>query len=381
MKAFSYLYLLIAAILFIVAFPVLLLATLKQKYKISIPKRFFLYKNPPFSKEGIWFHVCSYGEVVSLKPILSDLVGDINISVTTNTGYEMAKKYNADVRFLPYELWLPFWVNKQKILVVSEAELWYMLFFMAKLKGAKVILINARISDNSYKSYQRFSFFYKKIFENIDEVFAQSQKDRDRLELLGAKNVKVCGNIKAYGDIKTTKDYKKSHKSIITLASTHDKEEKLLLENMKLRDDMKLIVVPRHPERFDEVAKFLKDYANKNRLSFSRFSQKESFDSDVILVDCMGELVNIYAISDIVLLGGSFVKGVGGHNPLEPAAFGCKIISGKDYFNQKSLYELVENISIIEADELPHALVVAKESKVNLFVDIKPIKEAINSVV
>jgi 3-deoxy-D-manno-octulosonic-acid transferase len=381
LKAFSYLYLLIAAILFIVAFPILLLATLKQKYRVSIPKRFFLYKNPPFKKEGIWFHVCSYGEVVSLKPILSDLVGDINISVTTNTGYEMAKKYKADVRFLPYELWLPFWVNRQKILVVSEAELWYMLFFMAKLKGAKVILINARISDNSYKSYQRFSFFYKKIFENIDEVFAQSQKDMDRLKLLGAKNIKVCGNIKAYGEIKTTKEYKKPDKSVITLASTHDKEEKLLLENMRLRDDMKLIVVPRHPERFDEVAKFLKDYANKNRLSFSRFSQSENFDSDVVLVDCMGELVNIYAISDVVLLGGSFVKGVGGHNPLEPASFGCKIISGKDYFNQKSLYELVENISIIDADELPHALVVAKESKVNLFVDIKPIKEAINSVV
>ncbi len=382
MKLFEIFYLVVAAILLIVAIPILLIFSLKKKYSISIPSRFFLYKNPPFKKRGVWFHVCSYGEAVSLKPLLSDLDGDINISVTTNTGYEASKQYRANVRYLPYELWLPFWVTKQKVLVVSEAELWYMLFFVAKQKGAKTILMNARISDRSYKSYKRFKFFYKKIFANIDEVFTQSQKDKSRLEELGARDVKVCGNIKAYGKIEPTKIYQKpDNKLILTLASTHDKEEKLLLENLKIRDDMRVIVVPRHPERFDEVSKYLKEYCNKNRLSFSRFSQNKDFKSDVILLDQMGELVNIYAISDIVLLGGSFVDNIGGHNPLEPATFGCKIISGKYYFNQKALYELVENIMIIDPLDLPHALSIVKNSKANLFVDMKPILEAIKSVV
>ena len=83
--------------------------------------------------------------------------------------FEEAKKISSNVRYLPFEIFLPFWVNKQKVLVVMEAELWYLLFLFAKKKGAKTLLINARISDKSYKSYKRFSFFYKRIFQNIDK--------------------------------------------------------------------------------------------------------------------------------------------------------------------------------------------------------------------
>jgi 3-deoxy-D-manno-octulosonic-acid transferase len=301
--------------------------------------------------------------------------------VITQTGFEAASKYSADVRYLPYELWLPFWIKRQKLLVVSEAELWYMLFFTAKRKGAKTMLINARISDRSYNRYKRFRFFYKKIFENIDQVFAQTTLDKKRLEELGANNIVVCGNIKAYGEITLSKRYEKPQAEVITIASSHEGEEKILLDSFELKEGMKLIVVPRHPERFDEVAKLLREFANQKHLSFSRFSKSGNFKSDITIVDMMGELVNVYAISDIVLLGGSFVKGIGGHNPLEAAYFETKIISGKYYFNQKALYEMVENIEVIDIEDLPHAFMRVKKSRANFDVEIKPIIEAIKSVV
>ena len=358
------------------ALPFLLLFSLKEKYKISIPKRFFLIKNPPFKKSAIWFHICSFGEAISLKPLIEKIDEEVNISVTTATGYNAAKKYKADVRFLPFESLLPFWVTKQKVLVVSEAELWFMLFFMAKKRGAKTILINARISDNSYKSYLKFSWFYKKIFSYIDIVFAQSEKDKARLLEIGAKEVVVTGNIKAYGDIKTTKMYQKPTQEVITLASTHSGEEKLLLESIDYHDK-KIIVVPRHPERFGEVGEMLMKFAKEKGLSFHKFSDREDFESDVIMIDKMGELINIYAISDMVYLGGSFVDKVGGHNPLEPASFGCKIISGMHIFNQLSLFYLVENINIIEPWEMRDTEKEALPTKIRGKVDIEPIIKAI----
>jgi len=376
LTSFSLFYFLIATILTIVALPFLIFFSFKDKYKVSIPKRFFLIKNPPFKSKAIWFHVCSFGEVVSLKSLLSKIDESVNISVTTGTGYEEAKKYKADVRFLPFESLLPFWVNRQKVLVVSEAELWYMLFFMAKKRGAKTILINARISDNSYKSYVKFSWFYKRIFSYIDIVFAQSEKDKERLLEIGAKEVEVTGNIKAYGEIKTTRVFDKPKQEVITLASTHPGEETLLLEHINYHDK-KLIVVPRHPERFKEVGELLARFAKERGLSFHKFSDHEDFESDVIMIDKMGELVNIYAISDLVFLGGSFVDNVGGHNPLEPATFGCKIISGKYIFNQKSLFDLVENINVVEIEEIEQTQKEALVTKVLGKVELEPIIKAL----
>jgi len=364
----------------IVALPFLVLLSFKDKYKVSIPKRFFLIKNPPFKTSGVWFHVCSFGEAVSLRPLLERMTSDVNISVITGTGFNVAKKYKAEVRFLPFEALLPFWIHRQKVLVVSEAELWYMLFFMAKKRGAKTILMNARISDNSYKSYLKFSWFYKKIFSYIDVVFAQSEKDKERLLEIGAKVVEVTGNIKAYGDIKASKNFGKLDKEVITLASTHQGEEARILENLNYHDK-KLIVVPRHPERFSEVGKFLEDLAKREGLSYHAYSQREDFESDIIMIDKMGELINIYAISDMVILGGSFVQGIGGHNPLEPATFGCKIISGTSIFNQKSLFELVENVNVVELSALNACLATANRTSITGEVDIEPIMKAINDVV
>ena len=210
---FSFFYYILALCLYILALPYLLYKSNQLRYKKTIPSRFFLKNNPSFNENGIWFHSCSMGETKSLKPIIDILkqqnLYTINISTITNTGFDMAKQLSNNTRYLPFEIFLPFWITKQKVLVVMEAELWYMLFLYAKAKQTKTILINARISDKSYKNYKNYRWFYKKIFKNIDKIFAQSSIDKDRLIQLGAKNVEIIGNIKLAHLPKITKELKK----------------------------------------------------------------------------------------------------------------------------------------------------------------------------
>lgn len=350
MSLFSVFYYLVLSFIYILAIPYLIFKSRNPKYTKAIPAKFFLKDNIPFKENGIWFHSCSMGETKAIKPLIDNYLENANISVITNTGFEEAKKISPNVRYLPFEIFLPFWVNKQKVLVVMEAELWYLLFLFAKKKGAKTLLINARISDKSYKSYKRFSFFYKRIFQNIDKVFAQSEVDKQRLEELGASNVEVIGNIKLAQLPKVNVKLEKPKQVVITVASTHENEEKLILDAYK-KEQGKLIIVPRHPERFEKVHLMILEFVKDKNLSYQRYSIKDDFDSDIILVDKMGILNDIYAISDVVILGGAFEK-IGGHNPIEPAFFNCKIISGKNIFNQKSLFDCIKNYYLIENDEL-----------------------------
>lgn len=350
MSLFSIFYYLLLSFIYILAIPYLIFKSRNSKYRQAIPAKFFLKDNIPFKKNGVWFHSCSMGETKAIKPLIENYLKNANISVITNTGFEEAKKISSNVRYLPFEIFLPFWITKQKVLVVMEAELWYLLFLLAKKKGAKTLLINARISDKSYKSYKRFSFFYKRIFKNIDKVFAQSEVDKQRLEELGASNVEVIGNIKLAQLPKINFELEKPTQVVITAASTHENEEKLILNAYK-KDQGKLIIVPRHPERFEKVDLLIKEFVKDKDISYQRYSIKEDFKSDIILVDKMGILNDIYAISDVVILGGAFEK-IGGHNPIEPAFFNCKIISGKNIFNQKSLFDCIKNYYLIQNDEL-----------------------------
>ncbi|KAA6230040.1 3-deoxy-D-manno-octulosonic acid transferase [Campylobacter sp. LR264d] len=339
-------YYLILIILFIPLSPfIFILSFCKEKYKQSLKARFFLYKNLIQKKADVHFHACSYGEVNSIKEL--SLNYDSRISVITQTGFDLAKSFCSKVNFLAFEIFLPFWLSKTKVLVIFEAEFWLMLVFIAKLKEAKILLINARISDNSYSSYKKFSFFYKKIFSYIDEIFVQSDKDKTRFSELGAKNIKVFTNIKSTLKINPSKKYTKFKEKLIIFASTHKGEEELLLQNFKLEKNEKLIIAPRHPERFVEVETLLKDL----NLSFDKFSNLNDiseFNKEILLLDKLGELVNFYAISDIVVLCGSFIDNIGGHNPIEVASFDNVLISGKFIHNQKSLFEMVENVCFCE---------------------------------
>jgi 3-deoxy-D-manno-octulosonic-acid transferase len=142
----------------------------------------------------------------------------------------------------------------------------------------------------------------------------------------------------------------------------------------------KLIIVPRHPQRFDKVAHLVQKVAPT--LSFSRWSQTRSLEANIVLIDAMGELNNMYAIGDVAILGGAFAP-IGGHNPLEPAHFGCKIISGKNMFLQRELFKYISHVQFVELDKIADALHNAQTlppSSVNATIDLDRVIEYLREV-
>ncbi|OQX77077.1 MAG: 3-deoxy-D-manno-octulosonic acid transferase [Epsilonproteobacteria bacterium 4484_65] len=386
-KLFFFFYAIVSFLVYLMALPFLILFSFKTKYRNSIPSRFFLWNNRPLTANGIWFHSCSFGEAKAIKPLVDALPENmLRMSTTTQTGFEAINAYTEESRYLPFEPLLFPWLKPQKALVVMEAEFWYLLFALAKGRGAKTLLINARMSDRSFPKYQKIGWLYRHIFKHIDEVYAQTAKDKERLESLGAQNVVVTGNIKLSKLPDPTKELEKPSGLLLCGASTHEGEEALILEAfLALRKEekkAKLILVPRHPERFDKIAKMVETFAKEHGFNMQRYSQNESMQSDIILLDVLGELVNIYAISDIVILGGAF-EPIGGHNAAEAAQFGCKIISGKHYFNQKDIFDAIEGIAVVEASNLSRRVLqhgVLKSTRIKSKSDITPIIESLKSV-
>jgi len=384
---FFIIYTIVVTLLYIVSIPFLILFALRSKYSKSIPARFFLWRNRPLRADGVWFHACSFGEMRALSGLRESLPGDIlRFSSITQTGFDEGSLYSQESRFLPFEPLLLFWIKPQKALVVMEAELWCLLFALAHKRGAKTLLINARISERSYQKYLKMRWFYAQIFACIDEVYAQTYQDKERLESLGAKRVEVTGNIKLASLSKPNKAIPKPKGTIVCAASTHDGEEVLALQAFSSLSDQepeaKLLIVPRHPERFAKVGSVIQKFASEHGWSYSRYSEDDKLDTKVVLVDKLGELVNIYTISDIVVLGGAFVP-AGGHNAAEAAQFGCKIISGEHYFNQKDIFDAVDGIKIVQEHELDWWLLehqTLPNTSLRMRSDITPIVESINHV-
>jgi 3-deoxy-D-manno-octulosonic-acid transferase len=359
---FLYIYSFLTFLFFLLFFPFIVILSFKSKYRRSLPARFWLWRNTPLKPYGVWFHVCSFGEARAVKPLVETVDTEtLRMTTTTQTGMSVIKSYTPQSRYLPFEPLLWFWMRPQKVLVVFEAELWYLLFALAKRKGAHTMLVNARISERSYPKYERFVWFYRRLFAHVDEVFAQSEADKKRLEALGAKNITVTGNIKLAQLPEVTRMYDKPSLLTVCAASTHEGEEELILEAFaalkRNEPEAVLLLVPRHPERFDEVARILGTFASRYDWKTARFAREGmANDADVILVDAMGELVNCYAISDVVILGGSFVP-VGGHNAAEAAQFGCRIISGEHIFNQRDIFGAIEGIRIVPSEALVDTLI------------------------
>lgn len=324
---------------------------LVPKYRQSFPYIFFpfLY-NPPFKPSNIHFHASSFGEVKSITPFIDIIKNDINISTMTNTGFKEAKKLSKNVRYIPFDIFNFYWVKKQKALIVVDADLWYLMFYFSKLRGNKNFLINARMSKNSLRKKVRLAYLYKAIFKNIDNIYVQSKEDIKRFHFLGAKNVELGGNIKTLSKVAIKTNLIKTNKKLIIAGSTHKNEENIIIKNINFRL-YSLVVAPRHPERFKEVDTILKNYSKEKNISYSTYSKDKSLKQDLILLDTLGVLNSFYKIADLVILGGAFIK-KGGHNPLEPAFFNCPIISGEHYYNQKSLFKLVENIQISTENNL-----------------------------
>ncbi|WP_457605333.1 lipid IV(A) 3-deoxy-D-manno-octulosonic acid transferase [Nitratifractor sp.] len=358
---FAAFYTLVAWLLWLAALPIVVLLSLCGKYRRSLPARFLLWTNPPLPADGIWFHVCSFGEARAIRPLAERFdPGLLRLSTTTRTGYDACRELAPQqTRYLPFEPLLWFWTKPQKALVVMEAELWYLLFHVARARGAKTFLINARISDRSWPSYRRFAWFYRRLFAEVDRVFAQTERDRERLEALGARRVEVVGNLKLSAIPQAKGLLKKPDGYLVCAASTHEGEESAILEGFRRlkshKPEAKLLLVPRHPERFDRIEKMARGFARLQEWSFALFSEGESLEADLILIDRMGLLVECYAISDLVVLGGAF-EPIGGHNAAEAAQFGLPVISGPHFHNQQELFSWIEGITVVDKEKLAETM-------------------------
>ncbi|MGM0507986.1 MAG: 3-deoxy-D-manno-octulosonic acid transferase [Fusobacteriota bacterium] len=331
------------------------------KYKF-LKKRLFSYKKISFG-DYIWFHMSSVGEVNLSERLIKKIASTdekILITVMTDTGMSIAKKMykelkNVHIIYFPLDdkFFIKKLVNKIniKLLVLIETEIWPNLINEVS-KKSEIILINGRISDKSYKSYFKIKFLLKNVLNKIDHFFMQTEKDKKRIITLGAipSNVSINGNLKF--NISLPKEKKKDrdkiiskyniNKKIFVAGSTHDGEEKFILENLDLNKFF-LFLVPRHITRVEKVERYLND----NNYDYIKWSQKfdYKFKGNIVLVDKMGVLTKLYQIADLVFVGGSLVN-VGGHNLLEPLHYGKKPIFGPYMQNAKEIAKEVLNRNI-----------------------------------
>ncbi|WDL74333.1 lipid IV(A) 3-deoxy-D-manno-octulosonic acid transferase [Helicobacter winghamensis] len=404
-------YYLLVCIAHFCALPLLFLLSFKRKYKNSIKKRFFAPTPLPNGKYH-WIHACSFGEVKSLQSIIDTLENNLEnstqilLTTTTQTGFTLAKTLYPKclIAYLPFESFIPFWLKGKDILTLTltEAELWLMPLFCVHSKRAKTLLINARISARSYPRYLRFRFFYVKLFSYLQKIFSQSQIDKERLESLGAKNVEIFGNLKLAEIPQVSIHYTAPNAPLWVIASTHcknNKSEEVLILQSILESFFKnpiptsqishntphFLFAPRHPERFLEVEQTLNVILKENHLppliKTSTKGIQNALDAPFILLDSLGELNNIYVIADLVILGGSFLQGIGGHNPIEPAYFHTKLISGPYIFNQQALFANIKNCAICEIESLAEILKTPLENscitqKLNLTKIIQTLKDS-----
>lgn len=231
---------------------------------------------------------------------------------------------------------------------MAETELWPFFAFYAKKNNIPLLLINGRISDDSFKTYKYFSWFFKHIFNCYEGIYTQSTEDMEKMVKIGApsKKTEVMKNLKFDIQKNTTpidfeKGFGEKEGQIIIAGSTHKGEDEIILQTFKnLKKEfknLKLIIAPRHLTRTDSIASLIKETGFK----FGLRSKKDNFkENDILLLDTLGELSRMYSVVDIAFIGGSF-NNTGGHNPLEAIIYSKPVVSGPSIKNFKDIYWLL----------------------------------------
>lgn len=320
----------------------------------------------------IWIHAVSVGEAQAVRGLIEGLRVQypgkkLVISTVTPTGNKIARSIAWQGDFVFYfPLDLSFIVKKviarikPSLFIIAETEIWPNIISYISASGIPIVLVNGRISDSSFRGYYCCKFILKPLLNKVNTFCMQTEQDAHRLIRLGVNpdKIKITGNVKFdlkdYSDSNSAslpagRDLKnrlgiKEFEKILVCGSTHPREEEIILGvYIKLLQEFKglrLIIAPRHPERSNEISGLIK----KSGLQFQFFSSLNpnlsSFKEEpVIIVDCVGQLLNFYAIADIVYIGGSLVKH-GGQNILEPALFAKPILFGPHMFNFRNIADL-----------------------------------------
>ena len=322
-----------------------------------------------FDEPVIWVHAVSVGETIAAAPLVKALLRrnpDIPILMTamTPTGSARARPLFGDrvhYAFSPYDT--PGAVRRfvgrvrPRALVIMETELWPNMIALSRQREVPIFLINARLSSRSARGYERVASLVRPLLRSISWIAAQAEEDAGRFLRIGAtpESVSVTGSIKF--DVEVSDEVRAessglraalgADRPVWIAASTHDGEDRQILEAhqqiLEHFPNALLMIVPRHPERFDDVARLI----DAMGLSLVRRSQSGSdgggkVGSEVYLGDTMGELLMLYGASDVAFVGGSLIER-GGHNPLEPAAWGIPVVSGPHIFNFETIYDRLDS--------------------------------------
>jgi 3-deoxy-D-manno-octulosonic-acid transferase len=353
---------------------------------------------PAIETEGrpvVWLHCVSVGETQAARPLALALLERfpghaLVVSTTTMTGQQVAREVFQEsasaVFYFPFD-WS--WSTRRALravnpsaVLIMETELWPNFLRECRARAIPVALINGRLSENSFRRYKLIRGFMRRVVDSLSLALMQTEADASRLLSLGLRpeRVSVSGNVKFDGgtnpgELVLTMEFEKRFgfdggRPLIVAASTHSPEERIVIAAFKeLQSSLgptraRLLLAPRHPERFAEAATLL----DASGLAWARRSKAPSSDdsaSDVILLDSIGELRAVYPLASIVFVGGSIAR-TGGHNVLEPAAAGVCVLTGHHTYNfaaiTKAFIEaraLVQLPDVTESEAAPvlaHAL-------------------------
>lgn len=318
-------------------------------------------------KPRAWFHAVSVGEFNALFPLLEEFHKrnpeyHIFVSTTTATGQELAKTKTssfAEVFYFPFDLppILSTWLNllRPNLVGIVETEIWPGFMNACQKRGISVVLLNGRLSPRSFKGYQRWRWFFKPVLAKFSALAVQSESEKARFLALGGDDlrVEICGNIKLDGlkpcPVEETERLKeklnlKLGDRVIVAGSTHEGEEIAFINVLKELKNFKLILVPRHPERFERAAQLIES----NGFTARKYSIEEGFqsDNDIYLLDTIGQLGKFYSLADIAFVGGTLAK-IGGHNLAEPCVYRAPVVCGPHIHKAKDLFQKLDECGAI----------------------------------
>lgn len=343
---------------------ILIMFFIQPKFRAGFWEKIGFYSFNNKNNKTTIFHAVSVGEVNAIQTLVKEYRKKhpdaiIVLTTTTKTGQEIAKKSLSQIvnkiTYFPYDFFfsiISFFktFNPEKI-IIAETEIWPCFITIAKSQGIKVYTVNGRISPHSYNGYKKIKLFLSPILNRYEKIFMQSKDDAQRIIGIGSNenNVEVMGNLKFDINPNLSIDEQNKYKSelktdnfkIFIAASTHKGEDEIIINSFnelkKEYKEAKLLLAPRHPQRYDEVSNLL----DKSGYKWGKRSLNNNFiENDIIMLDTMGELAKLFSISYIAFIGGSFSE-TGGHNPLEANIWNKPVISGPCIFNFKDVYKIV----------------------------------------